>query len=535
MFEFTGPMDPNTVDGSSVELWRLGDAPRRIEADVVLMEDRMHALVTAKTLPLDEGADYAVVVRRAVRDALGGEAVAMPVGHFLKATAPVFRDGASQVGAVASDDAERLERTRLRVAGLLDAIGRHDVLAAWPFRTMTIRRTLEDDVRLAATLGVSPHPKNVVRQTPAQALAEFPLAISSLLEVGAVYHGTIESPVFLDRRTREWRQDGGHEVEDIAFTMVVPRNPPPGPRPVVIFGHAIMTERRFVLALGNALAARGFVAVSIDFPLHGTRAHCYHGGPLSLIDPMTGELSSLEPCQPGTTCAEDGRCVDENGQGNALARWPILDMPVASGAAFIEVDHIARTKDHFRQAVIDLGALSRSLREGDWETVIGMPLRRDRLYYAGQSLGGIIGATFVPLSPEIPRAVLNVAGANTVDLFCDSPFFGPHVDAFFRREKVEEGSFEAERFLNVARWFMDAVDPQNVAASMTDRRDVLVQMALLDTIIPNAYTELLVKLAGVPKKDYLAEHAFLVIPVEPEYLRGVNDLADFLAAPGVQP
>jgi len=59
-------------------------------------------------------------------------------------------------------------------------------------------------------------------------------------------------------------------------------------------------------------------------------------------------------------------------------------------------------------------------------------------------------------------------------------------------------------------------------------------MATLDAIIPNAFTQVLVQRGGVPKKDYTAEHAFLVIPVEPEFLRGNNELASFLAT-GVMP
>ena len=35
----------------------------------------------------------------------------------------------------------------------------------------------------------------------------------------------------------------------------------------------------------------------------------------------------------GTTCGEDGRCVDAANQGNDLALWPVIGMPQASGAA----------------------------------------------------------------------------------------------------------------------------------------------------------------------------------------------------------
>jgi hypothetical protein len=53
-------------------------------------------------------------------------------------------------------------------------------------------------------------------------------------------------------------------------------------------------------------------------------------------------------------------------------------------------------------------------------------------------------------------------------------------------------------------------------------------MALLDIIIPNEYTLKLEELAEVPRRDYLAEHAFLCIPVEPEYLRGVYEMAGYI-------
>jgi pimeloyl-ACP methyl ester carboxylesterase len=204
-------------------------------------------------------------------------------------------------------------------------------------------------------------------------------------------------------------------------------------------------------------------------------------------------------------------------------------MPQASGAAFIEIEKIANTRDHFKQTLVDLSALLRSLQQGDWESVIGAPVDPARIYYAGQSLGGIIGATFVALSPDIKRAVLNVPGADTVDLFDQSAYFGMHVEAFFNREKVARDSFEGFRFMNVARWFMDAADPQGVAHRLTDNRDVLIQMALLDFIIPNDFTRKLEELSGAPRRDYVAEHAFVVIPIEPEYLRGTRELASFLA------
>ncbi len=528
LFELTGPVQAETITADSVQLWRVGASPARVPATARLMADLHHVVVTPTALPLDEATTYAVVVTDAIQDAEGRPIIAMPAGALLKAQSAVADAGISRVKVVDDLDAIKIEGARVTLEPLLDQVGRSRVVAAWPFTTLSITPRIAQVVASAATVGVSPEPTGVASKTPGQALADFPLAITSLLGVERVVTGTIASPYFLDDSTRALRSDGGHRVEPVPWMMTVPRNLPAGrPAPVVIFGHAIMTERRFVLALGDAFAQKGFAVVTIDFPFHGTRTQCIAGGPISVVDPRTGNLTSVPPCAAGTTCVQ-GRCVDAAGQGNQLAMWPVLNFPVASGAAFLEIEHIANTKDHFDQAVVDLGALERSLRHGDWSAALGRPVDTTRIYYAGQSLGGILGATFLAGAPEIRRAVLNVPGADLVDMFHDSTWFGPQVEGFFTREHVDPASFEAERFLDVAKWMIDAVDPQNLGAATGDR-DLLLQMATLDFIIPNDYTRTLERVTGAPRRDYIAEHAFLVVPVEPEFLRGGRDMVSFLA------
>jgi hypothetical protein len=274
--------------------------------------------------------------------------------------------------------------------------------------------------------------------------------------------------------------------------------------------------------------------------MHGSRTYCWSEGPLTVPNPSTGEVTPIaSPCSDGSTCQVDGRCLDTAGQEQPLRLWPVISMPMASGAAFIELEKIANTRDHFQQALIDLTALVRSLRLGHWETVIGAPVDPDRIYFAGQSLGGIIGGTFVAVAPDIRDAVLNVPGADVVDLFNESPFFKGQVDAFFTREGVAADSFDGHRFLNVARWFLDSTDPASFASGLRTRPDgssrrVMIQMATLDFIIPNNATKKLEALSGAPRRDYLAEHAFLVVPIEPEYGRGGNELASFLGG-GLNP
>lgn len=527
LFELTGPADPATIDGDSVELWRLDPPAARLPASARLMADGVHVVVTPASLPLPERTNFAVVVTERVRDRAGAPLVPMPAGALLGAGAPIVEQGASTVPVVPLEDAVRLEDGRGRLAALWAARGRADAVVAWPFQTQTVQARLDRLAATAADLGLSPAPTVVETKTPGQALLDFPLAVSSLLSVDHVVYGTLTMPYFLDDVTRAWREDGGRRDLPVAFTMTVPRGVTAGrPVPVVVFGHGVMTERRFVLAIGDALASKGFAAIAIDLPFHGTRTQCIAGGPISVVDPRTGNLTSLPPCQAGTTCV-DGRCVGADGTGNRLAMWPVLNYPVASGAAFLEIEHIANTKDHFDQSVIELSALVRSLSTADWSPLLGAPVDRARIYYAGQSLGGILGATLLSTQPTIARAVLNVPGADLVDMFADSTWFGPQVRGFFTREGIAAGSYEGERFLDVARWIVDAVDPQGVGAATGDRA-LMLQMASLDAIIPNAYTRTLERVTGAPRRDYVAEHAFLVVPIEPEFLRGGRELAGFL-------
>jgi hypothetical protein len=75
---------------------------------------------------------------------------------------------------------------------------------------------------------------------------------------------------------------------------------------------------------------------------------------------------------------------------------------------------------------------------------------------------------------------------------------------------------------------MDKVDPMHYG-DIIAQRALLLQMATLDFIIPNDNTKVLEQVTHAPRRDYVAEHAFLTIPVEPEYLRGTRDLANFLS------
>ncbi len=528
LFELTAPANPGSITEATVRLYEVTPVqPKLVPATVELLADKVHLVVTPKSGRLTERTTYVLVVDKAVQDLTGKTPALMPMGHLLRSQTPILVDGVSQIRAVDAHDALKLETARQQLAPVLDALGRDRILAAWPFTTMSVKQPLVALRETSTTLAIPASPANIVEMSPGEALLDFPFGIGSIANVGRVYHGTIKTADFMDKTSRQWRGDGGHQIADIKFTMTMPKGTATGPVPVVIFGHGLVTERRFVLAVGDALAAKGFAAISIDFPYHGSRTYCAKGGPISIVDPLDGSLASLEPCASGTTCNDEGRCVDAQGNGNKLATFGVLDMPIASGAVFLEIEHIANSKDHFQQALVDLGALDRSLRLGNWQAVTGRAVDTSRIFYAGQSLGGIMGAVFLGTDPDIQRAVLNVPGANLVPMFDNSTFFKGQMNAFFQRQNVERETFEGRRFITVAKWFMDRVDPQHLG-DVTGARSLLLQMAKLDFIIPNDNTRILETVTGAPRRDYIAEHAFLTLPFEPEYFRGVSDLAKFL-------
>ena len=109
MFGFTGPIDPATIDEQSVQVYEVANPPVLVPASVTVLDDLMNVEIEPHAQPLAEKTRYAVVVRSSVRDAEGGEITMMPAGHFMRASAPIFADGVSQVGAVDDLDARKLE------------------------------------------------------------------------------------------------------------------------------------------------------------------------------------------------------------------------------------------------------------------------------------------------------------------------------------------------------------------------------------------------------------------------------------------
>ena len=571
-FELTEAVDPASVAGN-VHVFELpregsGGVARELPTSTRVMGEAGEVACNASPtpldcvylvieiddaeLPLEPRTTYAVVVDEGLRSARGEPIRPMPVGWFMRSEDPIAIDGRSQIGSVSDPLAQRIEATRARISEFLDGYGRDGIVTAWPFTTMDAVSGIREASRMAIDLGLDVEPTVLERRRPAEALETLSPGIEGAA-IRAVYLtrtigvrefviGTIPSPYFLDPVTRRWRDDGQHPEQPVRFFMSIPDDlDPTVPAPVVIFGHAVVTDARFLMAIAGELAKRGFVAIGIDFPFHGERIACIDASLVAIpnfFPEVFRDLTGLEddilrfpPCASGSdaTCSMEGRCLTADGEPDEFNQFPLVTVQMASGAAFLDTHDLPYISDHFRQALVDLSSLLRAIQTADWAGRVGVRLDPERVHYIGQSLGAIIGAVWVSVTPEIDRAVLNVPGSDMVDLFLESTYFSPQIDAYFDSIGVPRPSFEEERLLNVARWLVDSVDPHSVAHLYAEEdRRVLIQMSRGDIVIPNRTTELLRRVSGRPLRSYPSPlHADLVIPALGDAM--LRDAGDFLS------
>jgi pimeloyl-ACP methyl ester carboxylesterase len=177
---------------------------------------------------------------------------------------------------------------------------------------------------------------------------------------------------------------------EVYFNLFLPSGtPPPKGWPVAIIGHGGGANKNvFPTFLAATLASHGVSTIAINVVGHGF-------GPLgTLTVSQTGGIT--------TTLPAGGRGIDQNGDGLIDPREGIR---AASPRTVID------DRDGFRQTVADLMQLVRVIEVGlDVDGDGLQDLDPSRIYYVGQSLGGIYGADFLAIEPNVRTGVLTVAG-----------------------------------------------------------------------------------------------------------------------------
>lgn len=411
--------------------------------------DGRYGVIIRPMEPMEMGHRHVVVLTDALRDADGNP-------FESPAAFAALRDGVRTTNAIVEDVREEYEN----LFELLDANGypRDQLLLAWDF-----------------TVASEDYLTGSVRSMRVEALAEMAgvgmrYTIESIQEspnrnVAALIQGTFEVPTYLNAENVFEYDDQHHPIRQATnlffpFTMLIPQAAVEldAPLPLVVFGHGLFGTGRGTLTAGGTLAA---AANEVGMVLVATDWIGLSGGDLELI------ISDVIP----------------------------------------DLNRIALVTDRLQQSIINhitltelaIGTLS---DDPDIRVGSGPLIDETRIYYAGGSLGGIQGTSFVAMSPRITRGVLSVPGAGWLNMLTRSTHWnrlGPFIDLFYPDPLLQQIGIALLQSL------FDHSDPVNLSRHLFARpledapaeRVVLLHEAIGDSQVPNLASEMLARSIGV--------------------------------------
>ncbi|QDZ29380.1 Ig-like domain-containing protein [Noviherbaspirillum sp. UKPF54] len=417
---FTGDIDVGSVNSDTIFLLNLGDtltqagAGQKIGINQVLWDPQTRTLAVESDALLNEHSRYLLVVTDGVRDASGKPIKSHGLGDMF---------GAGQ----SRDSSEYLRE--LRDAASTRHAGKYHLVAASLFTTQSISadlykimRRIKQSTPAPASFMVGSSAGNTVRAVfplpgitgmqfnrqnkaaPILTSSALPLAALHVVPgaVGQIAYGSFTSPDYqtsgkfipaTGTLTGQPQQQGSNAL---MFQLFVPAGAKPAAGwPVAIFGHGF-TDSMYGApwAVASVLASRGIATLSINVVGHG-------GGALGTL---TVQRATGEP----VTISAGGRGIDQDGNG-------VIDSTEGVNAAPPRT--IISNRDGLRQTVIDIMQLVREVEVGmDIDGDGTADLDAQRIYYAGQSFGGIYGTILLGVEPNLKAGVPNVAGGSIAEV-----------------------------------------------------------------------------------------------------------------------
>ena len=314
-------------------------------------------------------------------------------------------------------------------------------------------------------------------------------------------------------------------TNDIQFTLFVPGGAEPaGGWPVAIFGHGFTDSKNGApWVVASSLGHAGIATIAINVVGHGFGA--------------AGTYTATTATGP-VTFAAGGRGFDQDGNGT-------IDSTEGVNAA--PPNTLVGNRDGLRQTVIDIMQLVRELRAGIDVDGNGSPdLSTSRIYYAGQSFGGIYGTQLLGLEPNIRAGVPNVPGGPIIEIARLSPSFRPLVGiALISRTPslynvlppnasftnfIENiplrnlpivtdtvlGASAIQESIDRSEWAQQAGNPAAYAPFVS--RPVIYQFARGDMTVPNPTTSAILRACGCASRATLFRNdlAFAANPATPK-------------------
>ncbi len=419
---FSGAINVASVNSGNVFFLSLGDTLGGAGGQVIGINQIVWDPVS-KTLHaesdelLDQHTRYALIVTNGIRDTAGDPVEAGAFATFRRD----LNFGQTKNAT--------LKAYRKSLLDAIDASGLDPatIVTASVFSTQSATAVLE---KIRDRIKAMP-------VTPATILASFPRAnvaaiqwnrqtrsngstTSSFVALPAldVFPGAVGRIVFGRFSSPDWETPGKvipavgtltgvpavQSVNTLYFNLFVPAGTPPaGGWPVAIFGHGFTDSKQGApTAVASTLAHHGIATIAINVVGHGG------GG-------TTGNLTIVPLTGAPVTIPDGGRGIDQDGNG-------VIDSTEGSSAA--PPNGLVGSRDGLRQTVADLMQLVRVLQAGVDVDGDGVPdLNGRRIYYAGQSFGGIYGVKFIAVEPDIRAGVPNVPGGAIIEIARLSPAF----------------------------------------------------------------------------------------------------------------
>lgn len=554
--------------------------------------------ITAAARPLKPETTYFAVVTTAVQDAMGRPLESDSTFAFVKSKQPVAGPNGealagSPLASVSAATRISLEGLRQGFAPIFSAlesaptpIAREKIALLWPVRTQSTAKAFLG--LRAALVAVAP-----VKTAPPQ--GNIPGVAVYTGAGDPVIPGATPLPPGVPRRVGNFQlgclrtatltsaTTGAFDVGPsgprfrphfVPYVASFPSTPAPATGyPVVIFGHGFTRWRYDMIAIANSLAIAGFATIAIDHPYHGDRSNAVAGQEND--DPLR--------CGPSAPAASPPfRCSDPTGvyTPNMNPMMPgtcSAGTPVASGQRFLNPANLFATRDNFRQAILDLMMVNRTIKAST--TATGAPTYdATKIVYAGQSLGGILGTVFTAVEPDVKAAVLNVPGGGLANIIENTGTAGickPVVDGLkaagvCEADPTRVGPSPADckckptpaytQFIATAQWILDPADSINFGWYLIDRplycqtpagpapcalaptappikKKVLIQRMTGDLVVPNLTTNALVGAVGTKGcyRDFTGgDHGFLLSPTASPAAtsKGQAQAVSFLASGG---
>ncbi|HVR88915.1 MAG TPA: Ig-like domain-containing protein [Candidatus Limnocylindria bacterium] len=418
---FSAPIDLSTVSSSTVFL--VGPQGHVVGINQAVWEPLTNTLHLESDEQLAQDTTYLFVVTRGVRGADGKPLEETDFRHdlnfgqtkdphtkayrkeLLEALPMAMAGGATpnEIAAASLFTTQSIDAISRQIRSQLTAGAASFTLGAAGERTVFPLSSVAG-IQLRRQTGTTTFSTSVL---PTPALSIFPGS------VGAIAFGSYASPNYENEAgvipatgTKEGTPVP-QSTRQIQFTLFLPAGATPeGGWPTAIFGHGFGDSKDGApWVVASSLAHAGIATIAINVVGHG-------GGAL-------GTYTVLRTAGAPVTLPSGGRGIDQDGDGTIAS---------TEGVSAVGAQSLIGSRDGLRQTTIDLMQLVKVVEGGFDVDGDGSPaLSGSRIYYAGQSFGGIYGLQLVGLEPDIHAGVLNVPGGPIIEIARLSPSFRPLV------------------------------------------------------------------------------------------------------------